>query len=31
VKKWEEKADALLIFLRYPKDIREFIYTSNGV
>jgi Fe2+ or Zn2+ uptake regulation protein len=29
VKKWEEKAYALLTFLRYPKEIRQFIYTTN--
>jgi transposase-like protein len=29
VKKWEDKAYALLTFLRYPKEIRQFIYTTN--
>ena len=29
VKKWEGKAYALLTFLRYPKEIRQFIYTTN--
>ena len=29
VKKWEDKAYALLRFLRYPKEIRQFIYTTN--
>jgi transposase-like protein len=28
-KKWEDKAYALLTFLRYPKEIRQFIYTTN--
>ena len=29
VKKWEEKADAILTFMKYPKEIRQFIYTTN--
>ena len=31
VKKWEDKAYALLTFLRYPKEIRQFIYTTNQI
>ncbi|MFZ8784752.1 transposase [Thermocrinis sp.] len=29
VKKWEDKAYVLLTFLRYSKEIRQFIYTTN--
>ena len=29
MKKWEDKAYALLTFLRYPKEVRQFIYTTN--
>ena len=29
VKKWEEKAYAILTFMKYPKEIRQFIYTTN--
>lgn len=26
---WEEKADALLRFLAYPKELRGYLYTTN--
>ena len=29
VKKWEEKSYAILTFLKYPREIRQFIYTTN--
>jgi len=29
VKRWETKAYALLVFLRYPRPIRRYLYTTN--
>jgi transposase-like protein len=29
VKRWETKAYALLAFLRHPKPIRRYLYTTN--
>ena len=29
VERWETKAYALLIFLRYPRSVRRYLYTTN--